>query len=114
MGEGLDGVGGYNPLVTLLYLDFTSPTVLFFLPTPNNKTAYASLTLRTKPAAWIKEAWVQAAWADSSTQNFKLTDAVRAYLATTAPPAFKTSYTTPKFSIWNQAEKGLPYTRYEY
>ena len=88
--------------------------VLFFLPTPNNQTAYASLTLRTKPAAWIKEAWVQAAWADSTTQNLKLTDAVRAYLATGAPPAFKTSYTTPKFSIWNQAPKGLPYTRYEY
>jgi hypothetical protein len=108
--QGLDLGAGCN----LLHVDFTSPTVLFYLPAPNNKTAYASLTRRARRQSWMKEVWVQAAWADSQSQGLKLTHAVQATLGSIKPVPVFASYATPNFSVWNQGQKGLPYMRYEY
>ena len=101
---------------TRLYIDFAKPTALLFLPAPNNKSAYASLTLRAKQQTWMKEFWVQAGWADSTTQKLLLTNAVRAPVtAGTLVPA-ATSYMAggTKFNVWTSAPKGMPFMRYAY
>ncbi len=98
----------------LFHIDSTKPMYIVPLATPNNKTAYASLTAKTPRQSWMKEIWAQAGWADSKTQSLKLTHAVRATFGTSTQVPASTSYTTPKFSVWNQAPKGLPFMRYEY
>ncbi len=108
--QGLDLGAGCNRL----YVDFTSPTVLVYLPAPSNTTAFASLTQTATRKAWMKEVWVQAAWADSSNQSLRLTHAVQAAFGSAKPVPVFASYATPSFSVWNQGQKGLPYMRYEY